>query len=738
MSQIEESGRGEAVGSGSSSPETASTSLDALARIRWFKQELNRLMQLHFASSHSLKDFLKEATETGCRVLNIRRASVWVFENNQESIRCVDLFDALESRHLDGQELSASEYPEYFKAIAESRVVDASDALTDPRTKEFEKSYLKPQNIVSMLDAQIPSSIGAHGILCCEAVVEPRQWHPDEASFAVALAQLIGLAFERADRHGILSAIEQRNAQIQEQSTELSRLALVAQHTEDAVIICSKNQSIEWANTAFIEFAGVPLKKIRGRAPTRFLQNKDTDRDTVQKISSALEDKKPALIQIRNQPNSGSAKWYELQINPIFDESGDVERYFFVQRDITDRKAHEEKLAAALRQAEDANAAKSTFLATMSHEIRTPMNGVLGMITALEATEMTEDQSRMLGVVREAGDMLLRILNDVLDFSRIEAGEVTIEQAPFLVSDILMKIESLHGLKARERGIELNVQKWEGADQQRLGDPTRILQVLHNLVGNAIKFTDQGHVTVSCTIFDENSDHSEILFEVKDTGIGMSPEQLSRVFDRFQQADDTTTRRYGGTGLGLSIAKGLSDAMGGRISVESAIDEGSTFRVWLPIKLAKAEQVKKVDSKSDAQEAVAPYENLSVLAAEDNAINRMVLQTFLEPLGFKIEFAENGKDAVDKFTQGEFDIILMDIQMPVMGGEDALAEIRRLEEFSGRQPVPVIAVTACALEHEVAEYEEAGFSGYVAKPVDVDKLCLAISNCLKGPLEKSA
>jgi CheY-like chemotaxis protein/two-component sensor histidine kinase len=374
----------------------------------------------------------------------------------------------------------------------------------------------------------------------------------------------------------------------------------------------------------------------------------------------------------------------------------------------------------------------------MSHEIRTPMNGVLGMAAALEATDLSEKQSRLLGVIRDSGDMLLRILNDVLDFSRIEAGEITVEKVPFQLSDILQKIESLHALKAGGRGIELAVDGGDGLDKLRLGDPTRIWQVLHNLVGNAIKFTGQGEVTVSCSVFDEESEHSEVMFEVSDTGIGMTPDQLSRVFDRFQQADDSTTRRYGGTGLGLSIAKGLTTAMGGRISVESTENAGSVFRVWLPTKLTVAAEAENKETNAPEVDNAAPYADIAVLAAEDNAINRMVLQTFMEPLGFKLTFATNGKEAVELFADNQFDIVLMDIQMPVMDGEQALSEIRRLEKLSGRNPIPVVAVTACTLDHEVVHYEEVGFNGFVSKPVTAETICAAVCNCLIFPMKKSA
>lgn len=723
---------------GSSGDAAASAPQEALARMRQYNHELDLLMQLHFASATPLPEFLKAATETASRMLRIKRASVWTYSEDRQKICCADLYDAEAGVHSDGDELQSEEFSAYFEAVYASRVIDVHDAQSDPRTQEFTASYLRPLNIVSMMGAQIPSSVGVRGVLSCSSVGVYRRWTPDEASFAASLAERVGLAIERDEQVTIQTAIEQRNHQMEDQSAELARLALVAQHTEDVVVICDKGRRIEWVNPAFTKLTGYSVSEARGRSPGIMLQGEQTDSDTTQKISHALAQKKPIRTQIRNYSKSGSAYWLELQINPVFDEKGDIERYIAVERDITQRMEREEKLAAALNKAEQANAAKSTFLATMSHEIRTPMNGVLGMAAALSATDLSEKQSRLLGVIRDSGDMLLRILNDVLDFSRIEAGKITIEKVPFQLSDVLQKIESLHALKARERGIELAVRGDEGLNKLRLGDPTRIWQVLHNLVGNAIKFTDHGEVTVFCTVFDDESDQSEVMFEVKDTGIGMTPDQLSRVFDRFQQADDSTTRRYGGTGLGLSIAKGLTNAMGGRISVESAENTGSVFRVWLPTKVTHAAEAENDEMDAPEADGSAPYADIAILAAEDNAINRMVLQTFMEPLGFKLTFAENGKEAVDLCEKGNFDIVLMDIQMPVMDGEQALAEIRRLEELSDRDPVPVIAVTACTLDHEVAHYEEVGFNGFVSKPVNAESICAAVCNCLIFSMKKSA
>lgn len=704
-----------------------------VTRMRHFNKELDRLMRLQFSSNAPLVDFIKEINRAASRMLGVARSSVWIYTEDRSAILCHDLYNADEAAHSDGALLQEDEHPVYFKALAARRVIDAPDAQSDPCTREFADSYLRPLNIVSMIDAQIPSASCVRGVICCETVGGRREWTPDEASFIASLAGLLGNAFEYDERAKILTELERRSQQVEEQSAELSKLALVAQHTEDIVVICDNQRFIEWVNPAFTRLTGYSLDEVRGTIPGKFVQGPQTDPVTTKNIAIALAESKPIRTEILNYAKSGRAYWLELQINPIVNNAGEIERYIAVERDVTARKENDEKLAAALRAAEQASAAKSAFLATMSHEIRTPMNGVLGMAAALEKTDLSSSQGRMVGVIRDAGDMLLNVLNDVLDFSRIEAGEISIEKAPFHIDEILRKIESLHALKARERGVEFTTRGREELYAPRIGDQTRLLQILHNLVGNAIKFTEQGEIIVACSEREAANGESEVVFEVKDSGIGMTPEQLSRVFDRFQQADDSTTRRYGGTGLGLSIVKGLVDALGGCIEVESKEHVGSVFRVILPLPLAETSAATNDEPRQDISAAAEACANLSILAAEDNAINRLVLQTILEPIGIKISFATNGREAVDAFSGNQFDAVLMDIQMPVMDGEEALAEIRRVESELGRDPVPVIAVTANAMDHHVERYTALGFSGYVSKPVNAEAVCSAIQDCLNAP-----
>ncbi len=397
------------------------------------------------------------------------------------------------------------------------------------------------------------------------------------------------------------------------------------------------------------------------------------------------------------------------------------------------RSAHERALERQAA-AEVASRAKSTFLANMSHEIRTPMNGVLGMAAALEAADLTPEEAQKLRIIRESGDLLMNILNDILDFSKIEANRIEIEHAPFRLADVARKVESLHSLKAREKGLDFSVECAAGIAAPRVGDSHRIVQVLHNLVGNAIKFTNRGHISVRLRPALGSTVADEVVIEVSDTGIGMTPEQAARIFDPFSQADTTTSRRYGGTGLGLSIAKGLLDAMGGKIEARSELGAGSTFIVTLALPLAGADAASELAAvDANGRQKPPAVGALDILAAEDNFVNRAVLQALLAPAGCVVRFAEDGPQVIDAFRRRRFDLVLMDISMPTMDGVEAMEKIRDIERERGEEKkTPIIAVSAHAMRQQVDHYLSIGFDGYVTKPVTTERLLAEIARVIKA------
>ncbi len=381
--------------------------------------------------------------------------------------------------------------------------------------------------------------------------------------------------------------------------------------------------------------------------------------------------------------------------------------------------AQEQGLAA-----EAANAAKSSFLATMSHEIRTPLNGVLGMAQAMAADPLTRIQKERLGVIRESGEALLAILNDVLDLSKIEAGRFELEEVEFDLDHLAKGAHSAFTALANKQGLSFCLTMTEQAHGAYRGDPTRIRQILYNLISNALKFTRHGEVRVSADYQD-----GQLLLAVSDTGIGIPEDRLAMLFQKFVQVDASTTRRFGGTGLGLAICRHLAELMGGGVEVESVLGQGTTFRVSLTL-------AKLGHSAGAADEAdMAPPETgdfgagLRVLAAEDNTVNQLVLRTLLAQVGVEPVMVENGEEAVAAWRDGAFDIVLMDMQMPVMDGGAATRIIRAEEAAAGRARTPIVALTANAMSHQIAEYLALGMDGHVAKPIEAGKLfaCLELA-----------
>ena len=419
----------------------------------------------------------------------------------------------------------------------------------------------------------------------------------------------------------------------------------------------------------------------------------------------------------------GRKKVFSVNAAPIANPSLDA-RVVCTVTDVTAMAESETRLRQASARAEAANRAKSEFLANMSHELRTPLNGVMGMAELLNDGTLPEGKAEMVQTIQDSGALLLSIVNDLLDLAKIESGKLALEENPVSLADLVRKLDAIYTLSARRKGVQLLTDVSADARAPVLADEKRLLQVMHNLLGNALKFTRSGSVRLSVG----RDLMGRVQITVSDTGIGMTADQAARVFDEFTQADGTITRRFGGTGLGLPIVRRLVEQMKGTISLQSALGTGTVLSVVLPLKDAPASSIGEV---ADIPTAGRPKQVLSAiraLVAEDNMTNQVILRAMLARLGMVATFVPDGDEAVAAWEKGKFDILLLDISMPKKDGITALAEIR---EIAGSRPVPpAIAVTANAMTHHLEDYQRAGFAAVVAKPIRLDDLARAIATAV--------
>jgi PAS domain S-box-containing protein len=418
--------------------------------------------------------------------------------------------------------------------------------------------------------------------------------------------------------------------------------------------------------------------------------------------------------------------WVSSVSNDQYGEDGELETRLGVLLNITQRKQAEQALMGAIVQAEAANQAKSNFLAAMSHEIRTPLNGVLGMARAMAGDELSPTQRERLEVVRQSGELLLTLLNDVLDLSKVEAGKLELDVEPFDICAVVESAQAMFSAVAQGKGLVLEMVVDEAARGSYLGDAVRLRQIIANLISNALKFTAVGRVEVGIV-----RTRGGLSIRVSDTGIGIPADRVGKLFQKFEQADASTTRQYGGTGLGLAICRELSELMGGSIKVTSKEGRGSTFLVRLPLQKLETRDLAPVAATPVATPpAELPAAALRVLAAEDNRVNQLVLRALLGQVGIDPTIVDDGKAALEAWELGDWDVILMDVQMPVMDGLTATRLIRQREAQSGRAPTPIVALTANVMSHQVREYELAGMNVCVAKPIEVAALFASLEQAL--------
>jgi signal transduction histidine kinase/CheY-like chemotaxis protein len=402
-------------------------------------------------------------------------------------------------------------------------------------------------------------------------------------------------------------------------------------------------------------------------------------------------------------------RYWLVSAAPLLDDEGCVQGSIGIHWDITQMKELELELIESKRKAEESSKAKAMFLANMSHEIRTPLNGIVGMAEQLAQSQLDADQRYFTDIMRSASSTLLSIINDVLDISKIESGKFSIETTTFNLNETIKRTLSIFGEKAKVSGISLDIDLMDDRGIMHLGDPHRLSQVLFNIVGNAIKFTQAGYVRVTSKLERGENDVCWVSFQIEDTGVGMDLAYLAKVFEAFSQEDASITRKFGGSGLGLSIARSIVQIMGGTIQIESEKGKGTKVSIRIPMRISNDKTKQDIVEMTDLQKSL---KGLRVLAVEDNELNRMVLQVILKKCEVTVSMAHNGQEAIEMIQGNEFDIVLMDVQMPIVDGLEATKYIR--EEL--KLTTPIIGLSANAMREEVEICKQAGMNDYLVKP----------------------
>ncbi|HEY0837558.1 MAG TPA: PAS domain S-box protein, partial [Azospirillum sp.] len=499
-----------------------------------------------------------------------------------------------------------------------------------------------------------------------------------------------------------------------------ARFAKAIEATGTAVVITDARRAdhpIVFVNPAFTAITGYAAPEALGRSDL-MLHGADTDPAAATTILEAREGGRPVWIEMLCYRKDGRPFWAKLNASPVHGANGHLEAFVTVIDDVTARKEDERALVQARIEAEEANRAKDDFLASMSHEIRTPMNGVVGFAELLLGTDLDDGQRRYAAYVRDAGRALLTLINDILDVSRIEAGALELQSVDFSVRELAAGCEAVVRADAAAKGLDLAVTVAPEVPERLRGDPDRLRQVVLNLLGNAVKFTDHGSVLLAITRGEDGAEGPRLMVRVTDTGIGIPEARQAQLFHRFTQFD----RTRGGTGLGLAISRRIVERMGGTIGAQSRPGIGSTF--WFSVVLAAAR-----DAVPDAATPDGGHRAARILVAEDLAMNRELAVALLSNAGHAVDAVENGRAAVDAVTGGAYDLVLMDVQMPVMDGLDATRAIRALPPPVGS--IPILAMSAGALPPEVARCRSAGMDGHVAKPIERGQLLDAIDHALR-------
>ena len=502
----------------------------------------------------------------------------------------------------------------------------------------------------------------------------------------------------------------------------LKKYELISEKVKDVILVMDIDGRIIEANEAAIRTYGYDRKELL----TKTIYDIRRDEDVVRaQMENATE--QGDIYEVTHYRKDGSSLPVEISIqSTMFDEKKVI---VSIIRDITERKQVEVEMHRAMEATKAAYRAKSEFLANMSHEIRTPLNGVIGMVDLTMLTDLTHDQLDNLITAKTCANSLLKIINDVLDFSKMEAGKLTIDNVEFSLKVLIEKIVKVHYYRAKEKRIDLTYQLPINLPSFLIGDPNRLQQVLNNLLSNAVKFTDKGCISLTIKVINCTNDLAKLQFSIADTGIGISNDEMNKLFKSFSQIDGSQTRRHGGTGLGLVISRQLIEMMEGNLNVESEKGKGSVFSFELNFKVGERNKV--IVSRKKQSDFAKTKTDARIILVEDDRVNQTVISRMLKEMGYTSDIADCGRDALKLFEDNSYDLCLLDIQMPGLDGIQTAGLIRQNEQNRGQKHIPIVAITAHALHGDRERFLSMGMDDYIAKPFQMSELFKVIEKSLE-------
>lgn len=690
---------------------------------------------LHLSSlglDFSLEEKLKRIVKEVAVITNTERVNVLTFNYKSNFLKSECVYELSTNEYLPSFKMYQKDYPAFFEGnenVAHLTSLSIYDVSTDPITADFYEKHLKANNIASMLIIPITLNNALFGVISLSNKNEKRYWSNQEHVFVTAISTIISTYHEAEGRKRIELALIERSRVL----LEAQNVARIGNYVIDL------NNGTWKSSSVFDQIFGInknyekDVKNwIKLISPEHSKHVFDVFKEVLKEKSLKSKKRFDESFKIIRQKD-GAERWVTVLGEFQYDEDGQPTHMLGTMQDITVNKNAELELVKAKEEAEELLSIKQNFLSNMSHEIRTPLNAIVGFTKFLMRSKLDKDQMEMMSAIDFSGKNLLVIVNDILDFSKMEANKMTFENTEFSLSQSLRNTLQLMQIKAEEKSLTLFYRIDPNIEDNLIGDPTRLNQILINLVGNAIKFTENGAVRIESKLIKNTKNTVDLEFTISDTGIGIAVNKIDSIFESFHQASNDTTRKFGGSGLGLTITKKLIELQGGKLAVQSELGKGSSFSFQLSYK----KQGKNLILKQEVEEINFSFlANQRILMVEDILINQLLAKKIFSGWNCEIDFAFNGKIAIEKIKGNDYDIVLMDLQMPEMDGYSTTKYIR--EKLGSKSKLIIIALSAHANSSEVDKCLSIGMNGFISKPIDEGKLLRELykwHNASKGNAE---